>query len=177
MTLLPISQCDIVKCNQSESEHSASLDSESSDSNESTSYYVHYHLPHPRCHLPSSLQLSLVQVGASGEQVVGGGQGDSDHPPAHSHVRVARDGASGTGGALDTPSSWHGGSVGVGYLHLEGDGWISCSSFSTTSRHDVAVDDMSHESCSNTSSSRSMPSPRDMPSRHRALRQLVKPLP
>jgi hypothetical protein len=33
---------------------------------------------------------------------------------------VARGGASGTGGALDTASSWRGGSVDVDYLHLEG---------------------------------------------------------
>ena len=73
-----MNQCDIEKCDQSESEHSASLDSESSDSNESHSS-VHHHLPNPpsRCHLPRSLQLALVQVGASGEQVACGGQGDS----------------------------------------------------------------------------------------------------
>jgi hypothetical protein len=49
---------------------------------------------------------------------------DSDHQPAHSPARVARCGASGTGGALDTASSWRGGSVDVDYLHLEGgDEW------------------------------------------------------
>ena len=44
------------------------------------------------------------------------------HQLAPSHVRVAMGGASGTGGALDTPSSWRGGRVGVGYLHQDGDG-------------------------------------------------------
>ena len=73
---------------------------------------VHHHLfhPHPHCHLPRSLQLALMQIGASGVQVACGGQGDSDHLPAASHVRVARGDASGTGGALDTPSSWRGSS-------------------------------------------------------------------
>ena len=85
----------IEKFDQFESEHSASLDSESSDSNESPFSSVHHHLP-PRCHLPRSLQLALVQTGASGMQVASGGQGDSDHPPAPSYVRVARRGASGT---------------------------------------------------------------------------------
>ena len=37
------------------------------------SSFVHHHLPHllppSRCHLPRSLQLALVQVGASGEQI------------------------------------------------------------------------------------------------------------
>ena len=120
-----MNQCDIEKYDQSESKHSVSLYSESIDSNESSSSSsVHHNLPPPppRCHLPRSLQLALVHVGASGEQVACGGQGDSDHPQALSHVRVARGGASGTGGALDTPSSWRGGSVDVGYPHLEGDG-------------------------------------------------------
>ena len=119
-----MNQCDIEKCDQSESEHSASLNFESSYSNESPSSSVHRRLPQPpsRCLLPRSLQLALVQLGGLGEQVACGGQGDSDHPPAPSHVRVARGGVSGTGGALDTPSNWRGGSVGVGYLLLEGDG-------------------------------------------------------
>ena len=90
--------------------------------NHPSSLYHQLPPPPPRCHLPRSLQLALVHVGASEEQVACGGHGDSDHPSAHSHVRVAKDGASGMGGALDTPSSWHGGSVGVGCLHLEGDG-------------------------------------------------------
>ena len=37
-------------------------------------------------------------------------------------VREARGGASWRGGALDTQGSRCGGSVDVGYLHLEGDG-------------------------------------------------------
>ena len=88
------------------------------------SSFVHHHLPHhhPRCHPPRSLLLALVQVGASGEQVACGGQGDRDHPSAPSHVRVARGGASRTGGALNTPSSWRGGRVGVCFLHLDVNG-------------------------------------------------------
>ena len=88
-----MNQCDIEKYDQFISELSASLGYESSDSIESPSSYVHLHPPR-------------VEDGAT----------------APSRVRVARGGASGTGGALDTPSSWRGGSVGVGYLHLEGDG-------------------------------------------------------
>ena len=42
------------------------------------------------------------------------------HLPAMSEWRGG--GASGMGSSLDTPSSWRGGSVGVGYLHQEGDG-------------------------------------------------------
>ena len=82
---------------------------------------VHHHPPpHPPCsQLLRPLQLALVQVGVLGEQVVYGGQDDSDHPPTPNHVRVGRGGASVWGGALDMPSSWCGGSVGVGYLHLE----------------------------------------------------------
>lgn len=83
-----------------------------------------HHPPHfhpPRFHLPHALQLALLQVDALGEQVGCDGQGDSAHPPAPSHVRVVRDGTSGRGGALDMPSSWRGGSVDGGYLHLEGD--------------------------------------------------------
>jgi len=44
-----------------------------------------------------------------------GGQGDGDHPPGPGHVWVAKGGASGRGGALDAPRSWHVGSVGIGY--------------------------------------------------------------
>lgn len=40
-------------------------------------------------HLPCSFQLALVQVDVSVEQVVCGGQGDSDHPLAPSHGGVA----------------------------------------------------------------------------------------
>ena len=90
-----MNQCDIEKYNQPESKHSASLD---------------YEL------------LALVQVGASGEQVACGGQGDSHHPSAPNHVRMARGGVPRTGGILDTPNSWRGGNVGVRYLHLEEDG-------------------------------------------------------
>jgi len=90
--------------------HSASLDSESSYPNESASSSVHHRLPPrypPSCsHLPRSLQLALVQVDAPWERVACRGHGDTDHPSAPRHVRVARSGASGTGGALDRPSSW-----------------------------------------------------------------------
>ena len=117
-----MNQCDIEKYYMLESGHSASLYSESSDSNKSS--LLLYTSSYPSTSLSSSrsLLLGLVQVGASGEQVACGGQGDWDHPPAPSQVRVARCEASGTGGTLDTPSSWRGGSVGVGYLHLEGNG-------------------------------------------------------
>lgn len=54
---------------------------------------VHYHLPPPphpphptHSSLPCSLQLALMQVDASEEQVPCDGQGDSDHPQAPSHV-------------------------------------------------------------------------------------------
>ena len=83
---------------------------------------MHHHLPppyyHPSSHLSHSLRLALVQVGASGERVACGGQGDSDHPPAQGHVQMATGGSLATSGALDTPSSCRGGSVGVGRLHL-----------------------------------------------------------
>ena len=96
--------------------------------------FVHRHLPHPlpHSHLSHSLLLALVQVDALGEQVVRGGQGDSDHPPTPSHVQVVTGGTLGRGGALNMPSSWHGGSVGVGYLHQEENGQKICSSFSST---------------------------------------------
>jgi len=134
--------------------HSASLDSVSWYSNESDFSSVYHRLPprydSPRSRLPRSLQLALVLVDAPREQVACGGPGDSDHPCAHRHVRVSRGGASGTGGALDRPRSWRVGSVGVDYLHLEGDRCITSSSFSSTSRHEshqwasfaVTVDDM-----------------------------------
>ena len=86
---------------------------------------VNHHLlhpPSPRCHPPRSLQLALVQVGVSGEQVACGGQDDSHHPPALSRVRMARGGALRTGDAVDSPSSWRGRSVGVCYLHMTGGG-------------------------------------------------------
>ena len=47
--------------------------------------------------------------------------GDNDHPATPIHVRLARGGASGRDGVRDMPSSWHGGSVGVSYLHLRVD--------------------------------------------------------
>ena len=59
-----------------------------------------------------------MQVDELEEQVVCSGQGDNDNPQTAIHVRLARGGASGRDGVLDMPSSWHGGSVGVSYLHL-----------------------------------------------------------
>ena len=72
-------------------------------------------------------------VDALGEQVVCGGQGNSNHPPAPNHVLVVTDGTLGRSGALNMQSSWHGASVGIGFLHQEGDGQRICSSFSSTS--------------------------------------------
>ena len=116
----------------------------------------------PRSFLPRSLQLTVVQVGASCEQVECSGQGDCDHTPAPSHIRVARDGASMTGGALDTPSSWRGDSVGIGSVHLLGYGWMSFSSFSSISRHGPqlwAFYRVNLKGCSTISSARSRLSP------------------
>ena len=96
------------------------------------SSFVHHHLL-PHFHLPRSLLLALVQVDALGEQIVCGGQGNSDHPPTPSHVRVVTCGALGRGGVLNMPSSWHEGSVRIGYLHEERDWKKICSSFSSTS--------------------------------------------
>ena len=79
-------------------------------------------VPRRRIHLPRFLQLAAQQADASGEQVVCGEQGDNDQPLVLSHVQVAKGGVSGRGGALDTPSNFHGGSVGIGYPHLEEDG-------------------------------------------------------
>ena len=56
-----------------------------------------------------------MQVYASGEQVVYGAQGDSDHPPAPSHVQVAMSVASSRNDAQDIPSTLRGSSVDVGY--------------------------------------------------------------
>ena len=65
------------------------------------SSFAHHHLPPPHplphSHLPCSLLLALVQVDALGDQVVCGGQGDSDHSPAPSHVRVVTGGTLGRG--------------------------------------------------------------------------------
>ena len=59
------------------------LDSESSDSSESISPSVHHHLT------------ATVQLPRSRGD---GSSGDSERPPATSHVRVARASASGKGG-------------------------------------------------------------------------------
>ena len=80
---------------ESESKYSAS---ESSDSDESSLLLAHHHLPPPHplphCHLPRSLLLALMQVDALGvrEQVVCGGQGNNNHPPAPSHVLLVTGG-------------------------------------------------------------------------------------
>ena len=55
-----------------------------------------------------------------GEQVVCGGQGDSDHQLAPSRVQEERGGVSLRGDAQGMPSSLYEGSVGVNCLHLEG---------------------------------------------------------
>lgn len=49
------------------------------------------HLP-PHSHLHHSIQLALVKVDVLVEQVVCGGQDNSNHPPAPSHVQVVRGG-------------------------------------------------------------------------------------
>ena len=117
-----------------------------------------------------------MQVGASGGQVPCAGQGDSDQPSAPSHVRVARDGVSGTGGALDTPSNRRGGSVGVRYL------LFILFHFAARSSAEallivVAVDYMSCELeellYSLLLKVKALASPRELPSCHRALRHLV----
>ena len=59
VTTLLTNQCDIEKGDQSESEHCASLNSESSDSKKSPSTFLHHNLPPPpprppHCHLPRS---------------------------------------------------------------------------------------------------------------------------
>ena len=114
-----MNQCDIEEYDQSELVHSASLDSESSDSNESPLLFCTSSSPSSS----SSFSLSSSPLSSAGPgtgRCVG--RADCDHPPAPSHVRVARGGVSRTGGTLDMPSSWRGGSVGVGYQHLDGDG-------------------------------------------------------
>ena len=76
--------------------------------------YVNHHLSHSlHPHPPHSLQLGLVKVDALREQTVCGAQGNSDHPPAPSHVLLAKGGASVKGGTQDKPNSWHGCSVGI----------------------------------------------------------------
>ena len=105
----------------STSEHSSSLELQSSYSNEDSNLPSLYYSSSSS--LLSSVLLSWaasLQEVASGEQVVCGGQGDSDHPIAPIYVLVMR------GVALD---------VGVSYLHLgEGERMTSSSSFSSTFR-------------------------------------------
>ena len=67
----------------------------------------------------------------SAELVACGGLGDSDHLPVPNHVRVAMGGASCMGG-VDTPSSLHVCSVGVGCQHLEVVGGITFSASPTS---------------------------------------------
>ena len=122
-TLLLTNQCDIEKYDQSESEYSASLDSESSDSNESPSSSVHHQHPHPPP--PSLSSFPLFSGGPDANRCFGRARGvwrtgrqrspTSSQPCPSDEGWCFRD-----GGTLDTPSSWHGRSVGVGYLHLEG---------------------------------------------------------
>ena len=80
-------------------------------------------LPHHqiRSHRLRSLQLVLVQVCSTVEQVVCDEQGDSDHLPTPSHDRVEKGDSSGNGGALSKPGSWRGYSVVRDYPHLEED--------------------------------------------------------
>ena len=80
--------------------------------------------PHPHFHY---LQLTLVQVDALEEQAMCGIQDNNDNAPDPSHVPMARNDTSGSGSTLNKPSSWHEDSVGVSYLHLEGDGRMTSS--------------------------------------------------
>ena len=105
---------------------------------------VHRHLfPYPPCvHSPRPVQLALVLVGSSGEQVACGGQGDSNRPPVPNHVRVARGAASWRDGAQDTPSSLYGDSVGVGWRETHP---FRGKGLSHGAALFVAIDDMSGE--------------------------------
>ena len=106
-------QCDNEKYDHFESEHSASLDSKSSDSNESPLLCTSW----PPLFSSSLSSSPLSSTGPGAGRCLGRAG------------RVLR------GVVLHgRTSSWCGGSVGVGYLHLEEDGWLICFSIFSTSR-------------------------------------------